>query len=186
MGGKTMAGFFLLELDTTGPDIVVNAPNYTTKDTPIDIIVSADETLSDGFQDFYVIDQYGVRHNCILSYDEKEYTGRITLSTFDNGIVTFYARVKDEVGNLSALGSKAIQIIPSVNYLRLDIDDTISIAEFGLANNIKGIETSITNFNNNISMSIEKRALALSSGSRKQDTSSQTRNTQTKTEVVTK
>lgn len=181
-----MAGFFLLELDTTGPDIVVNSPNYTTKDNPLDIIVSADEDLLDGFQDFYIIDQYGERHDLILSYGEREYVGKITLSSFDNGIVTFYARVKDEVGNLSALASKAIQIIPSVNYLRLDIDDSISIADLGLANNIKSIETSTINFNNNLSVSTEKRALTLSSGGRNQKTSSQTRNTKTNTEVVTK
>jgi hypothetical protein len=179
-----MAGFFLLELDTTSPDIVINAPNYITKDTEMEIVITSDEILSDGFQDFYIIDQYGNKHSYIFSYDSNEYIGKMTLSNFDNGWVTFYARVKDEVDNLSVLASKTIQIIPSVNYLRLSIEDSICINEIEMSGITKDTGVSILKTENNLSISSEARNTTTSNVNRDMKIDSNSRINKIMTEVV--
>jgi hypothetical protein len=184
-GVKTMAGTIILELDTLSPDIVIYAPNYTTKSTEVEIVVQADETLSDGFQNFYVLDNNGVKQNYIFTYEKNRFVGKIKLSNFDNGIVTFYAQVKDEVHNLSALASKSIQIIPSSNYLRLNIDDSTKERKMELSGLTMGIESNLLQMENNMSVSHRQREISSSSGSRPLSTGSRDSNIEINTEVVT-
>jgi hypothetical protein len=170
-----VANFFTLELDTTQPHIEVYAPSYTTKDAEMEISVTANETLSDGFQEFYIIDQYGVRHDFIFQYNTNEYVGGLTLSNFDDGIVTFYAKVKDEVNNTSALVSKVIRIIPSLSYLRLNLEDSLSIQGVELSSSVRIPEISSSSMGNGLSLSISNSAILTSIETRENLTSNTTR-----------
>jgi paraquat-inducible protein B len=179
-----MAGFFILSLDTTPPEIDIYAPNYTTTTSEFEVVVKADEILSSGFQEFYIVDQQGTRHDYDFTYQNNQFVGKITLSAFDNGLVTFYAQVKDEVNNLSALATKSIQIIPSVNYLRLSIDDSINIKEFGLSNTTRSIDSNIKEMENNFTVSTRQRDINVSNNERELTVGSQSDGTEISTEVV--
>jgi hypothetical protein len=120
-----MKGYFTLKLDTTPPRINIYMPRYTTNNNEVEIVVHSEDYLYSGFQDFYIIDQFGVRHDYIFSFVDGDFVGSLVLSGINNGLVTFYARVKDSVHNFSELVSQTIEVIPSVNYLRMSIDDSI-------------------------------------------------------------
>jgi hypothetical protein len=147
-----VANFLVLELDTSPPNINILAPNYTTSESAIDIEVVSDETLSDSFQSFYILDAYGKRYDYIFSYDGNKYTGRITLSGFRNGLVTFYAQVKDEVHNLSGIATKVIEVIPSVNYLMLSLEDKVISSEIDSGTIQQDILSSISGNSSNVDM----------------------------------
>jgi hypothetical protein len=76
----------------------------------IEIEISANEELAD-WQEIYVKDSQGERHDYIFSkVDDCTYFGYVDLRVYPFGIATIYARMKDEVFNLSELASVAIYI----------------------------------------------------------------------------
>ena len=101
---------FKLILDTTGPQITIEAPTYTTTTSPIVVTVSANEQL-DLYQEVYIIDINGVRHNLTFDHEGDYLIGVVSFDSFDLGIVTLYARVRDVVHNLSNLASTSIHIM---------------------------------------------------------------------------
>ena len=103
-------GYFKLTLDTTGPHITVEAPSYTTTTSPIIVTVTANEPL-DLYQDIYVIDINGTRHDLTFDHEGDYLIGTVDFNGFDLGIVTLYARVRDVVHNLSNLASANIHIM---------------------------------------------------------------------------
>lgn len=105
-----MAGSFVLKLDTTGPDIEVYMPSYTTAGPYSEIVVEASEQLAE-WQDFYFIDSAGDRHNVIFAYDGDRYVGSVRFNQMSLGVATLYAQVRDEVHNLSPLRTKTINVI---------------------------------------------------------------------------
>lgn len=109
-GGHHMANHFVLNLDTTPPEVKIIAPQYTSPDIFTHIIIESNEPLME-YQDIYIIDSVGVRHNLIFSFEETELNGTIQLNSFSQGISTIYCRLKDEAGNLSELVSKTINIM---------------------------------------------------------------------------
>lgn len=114
-----MGNYFYLELDTTSPFIEIMAPSYTTPQTYVEITIQANETLST-YQEIYAIDSKGVRHDITLNYRYTKFTGTVLFTNMPFGFVTIYARVKDEVGNLSNIAIKSVNLIQS-NTLSLEI-----------------------------------------------------------------
>lgn len=120
----TQRSWVILELDTLEPRIEVFAPNYTTVETLTLITIEANEDLST-YQEFYAIDQNGVRHDYTFFQEDKNtFIGRVRFN--DNvplGHIVFYARVMDEVGNISALYQKTIDVRANVPMIQLEIGE---------------------------------------------------------------
>lgn len=119
-----MANYFTLDLDTTGPIINILAPSYTTPQTSDEISIVANETLST-YQEIYIVDSQGVRHDLTFTYETDRFVGLVSFSGYPFGPATIYARVKDEVFNASELVSKAINIrlANTLQMLKLEISD---------------------------------------------------------------
>lgn len=119
-----MANYFTLDLDTTGPIINIIAPSYTTPQTSDEISIVANETLST-YQEIYIVDSQGVRHDLTFTYETDRFVGLVSFSGYPFGPATIYARVKDEVFNASELVSKAINIrlANTLQMLKLEISD---------------------------------------------------------------
>lgn len=115
-----MSSSFILELDTTPPEITINAPSYTTKFIPNTIYVTSNEILSDSYENIYIVDSNGATHDIDLSFDgNKIYSGSVIFKDYPNGVATIYAQLKDDVGNVSQLVSKTINVIVSSDHLML-------------------------------------------------------------------
>lgn len=151
-----MSSYVLIDYDTTQPEIEIHAPSYTTDEITNVITIEANEALSN-FQEFYVIDSFGNRYDYTFQKeDDTTYVGKIRFNTMPFGIVTFYARVKDDVGNISKLISKPIRIRENVILLNLVMDiknrdvvifdnplmeldaDDSAVASLNLVTNVKG------------------------------------------------
>lgn len=106
----------ILTLDTTAPIIEVVAPSYANRQNQIEIKLKANETLSSEWQEIYVIDSEGVRHDLTLKYNAElnEYAGVTIFEGYPIGVSTIYARLMDEVGNISAQVSQTIKIVEPV------------------------------------------------------------------------
>lgn len=104
-----MASSFLLELDTTPPVVSIVAPNYTIPNIETKIVINSNEILAT-YQDFYVLDSNGIRHNVIFEYKKDSFLGVIDFWNFPIGIATIYARVRDEVYNLSEVDIATINV----------------------------------------------------------------------------
>jgi len=116
-----MSSFVLIELDTRAPEVEIYAPSYSATNITNNIIVKSDENLSD-FQEIYLIDSEGLRYDYTFKKDKNDtLIGSVNFP--NDGIVTIYARVEDEVGNISELYSKSINIKESLSLLRLEIKD---------------------------------------------------------------
>lgn len=107
-----MKGSFLLELDTTAPQVQITAPNYTTTNALTEIFVQANEPVSE--QEIYLIDGTGFRHDLIFTNEGSRLTGYVRLNQSGETIVTVHARVRDDVGNESDLVQKAINVREAV------------------------------------------------------------------------
>jgi hypothetical protein len=119
-----MPNYVLIELDTTSPQIEVFAPRYTTDDIINKITIESNEKLAN-YQEVYVIDSKGLRHDYTFSRDsENTFTGIIRFINYPLGIATIYARMKDEVDNFSNIASTSIEIKEGLTLLSLDIKDS--------------------------------------------------------------
>lgn len=105
-----MANYVVLELDTTPPDLEIIAPQYTSPNIATEIIIESNEELSN-YQEIYFIDSRGDRSDYIFLYDTDRYVGIIQFNQVATGIGTLYVRLKDEVYNISAIYSKAIEVV---------------------------------------------------------------------------
>lgn len=120
-----MSSYFTLEMDTTGPIIQINAPSYTSREANNTITVVGNEKLS-SFQDIYIVDSQGTRHDVIFSFDgESSFTGNIVFNGYPVGVLTIFAQLQDEVGNQSNLATAHITLIVSTYYssFRLTMSD---------------------------------------------------------------
>jgi hypothetical protein len=140
-----MRNSFMLELDTTPPVVQILAPRYTTKDTETEILVVADEDLA-VYQDIYIIDNKGVRHDFTFYQEGRELLGLVFLRDLPHGIATIYARLRDEVHNLSSLASRTIRILQTSELL-IDIEiseypalvDIIEMTQLPLVSEFPGL-----------------------------------------------
>lgn len=104
-----MSSSFALELDTTSPVIEIVSPQYTIPQIETDIFVRASEGLS-AYQEFYIIDAQNRRHDLIFYHDGDQYHGIHNFNDIALGIAKIYARVKDDVGNISSLEMAPINV----------------------------------------------------------------------------
>lgn len=116
-----MSSIVYIELDTKSPNLEIYAPSYTTTDLDNTIILESDESLSD-FQEIYLIDSEGARYDYTFNKEKDNMlVGKINFTTFPIGVATLYARVKDDVENVSELISKSIDIKEFLSLLILEI-----------------------------------------------------------------
>lgn len=141
-----MSSYFVLELDTTPPAIDVYVPQYTTPSIETEMRVVASEEL-DQFQEIYFVDSMGIRHDVTFQQEEKGFVGIMKFNEFPLGMTQIYARVRDEVFNVSRLVSKAFVIREAMMlemYLEeiiQNIDDEISVMNITMNNKHKNITT---------------------------------------------
>lgn len=119
-----MASYIKLELDTMPPKINIYLPPYTTNQSINEIIIESDESLSN-YQDIYVIDSNGNRHDYNFEKtNDNQFEGIVKFSDLPIGIAVIYARMKDEVDNFSDIVSKSFVIKESLTLLYLDISNS--------------------------------------------------------------
>lgn len=105
-----MASYVILGFDTTPPQLQVYAPRYTTNETLNTITIESNEPLGE-YQDIYIIDNSGTRHNLTFQrVTSRQYVGNIILNFVPNGIVSLYARMKDDVDNFSNVVTTVIEV----------------------------------------------------------------------------
>jgi hypothetical protein len=131
-----LASFIKLALDISPPKVEILSPNYTTTQAKTEIRVSCNEVL-DTWQDIYIIDSLGNRHDLTFRYEENEFVGVLYFTDYPYGIATIYAQVRDDVYNKSALLSKTINIVGSET-LTLKISD-YRLGSFKIGNKKFGV-----------------------------------------------
>jgi len=105
-------GRFLLELDTTPPQITIQVPHFVHLDDDVgEVTIISNEDL-DVWQQFYLIDASGRRHDFIFDYLGASFSGILSLHPIATGIATIYAQAQDTVWNRSALVSASFEIRP--------------------------------------------------------------------------
>lgn len=120
-----MSSFVVIELDTTPPIIEIIAPKYTTRNIINRITVQANENLSD-YQNIYILDSNNIRHDYIFNQERGDsFVGLINFADYPTGMTTIYARLRDEVNNVSNLAVATIEIKETIPLLRLTIKDSI-------------------------------------------------------------
>lgn len=110
-----MSSYVFINYDTTSPHIEIHAPNYTTREMLNTITIESNEDLSD-YQEVYLIDSSGDRHDLTFNKDsEKIFIGNVKFTNISLGIANLYARMKDDVDNLSNLANVSIEIKESLD-----------------------------------------------------------------------
>jgi hypothetical protein len=107
--------YFTLELDTTRPKIEVYAPSYVTRYSPVEVRVVANEKL-DTYQETYVIDSLGKRHDLTFLFNETEFVGEISFDGYPFGITQLFVKVRDEVFNESDLMHFTFNLVSSEKF----------------------------------------------------------------------
>lgn len=116
-----MTSYFTLTLDTTPPNIEIYAPSFSNKVSNNTITVVSNEPLS-SYQDIYIIDSKGNRHDEIFSFDgDRTFTGNITFDNYPIGMVMIYAQLKDVVDNPSNIATANLTVITTDDSLMLDL-----------------------------------------------------------------
>lgn len=120
-----MASFFRLELDTKAPLVEIYAPTYTVRGINNHIEVVANEEIS-LYQEIYVLDSLGFKHDLIFSHSIDRFLGIINFENYPLGSATIYAKVKDTVSNESEIIQKKIEIISDMfaMKMRISMNDT--------------------------------------------------------------
>jgi hypothetical protein len=144
-----MFNYVLIEIDTASPDIDIYIPPYTTIDLINEIIIQANENLEQ-YQEIYVIDSHGSRFDYTFELERDRLVGLVNFGNLSLGVATIYARVKDEVGNISNLVSKSFVLKESLTLLKLEVKDIqmlIDNEEFIASINTNITESSRININ---------------------------------------
>lgn len=115
--------YITIQLDTTEPTLNIYAPSYVTIDMQVDILIESDERLDD-WQEIYVIDQDGKRHDYTFKITNNRITGVINTNTYPVGLATLYVTVRDEVHNVSRQHEKVITVRETFQSLELEINDS--------------------------------------------------------------
>jgi len=110
-----MSNYFTLELDTTGPQIEIVAPTYTTPYANTEIIVEGDEQLMQYQNEIYLLDSSGVKHNLTFDHQGDRFYGVVNFNSVTIGIAEIHARAKDDVGNYSNTVKHYINVLTSSN-----------------------------------------------------------------------
>lgn len=119
-----MSSFIYIWFDRTPPEVEIYAPSYTTRELLNEITIEANENIADDHHEIYAIDSNGDRHDYTFEKElDNRFVGFIKFSDLPIGIVTIYARMKDDVDNFSNLIGKSIEIKENLTLLQLSIGD---------------------------------------------------------------
>lgn len=116
-----MTSWQYLELDTTAPTISLNIPSYTTRDILNYIEVISNEKLALSGHEVYIIDTLGNRFNLNLSLNNNILYGYSQFNDYSIGPATLYAKVLDEVNNISNIQQKTFNIIDTLGRLKVNV-----------------------------------------------------------------
>jgi hypothetical protein len=105
--------YVVIESDTTGPQIEVIAPTYTTPNSVTEIRIQSNKPLSN-WQEIYALDALGNRQDLTFEYHEDHFIGHVIFNFCSLGLVTIYAQTKDRSLNTSNLASKIIYVMESL------------------------------------------------------------------------
>lgn len=145
--------YFFLTLDTAPPQVNIYAPTYTNRLTTDEIRIESSEPLGE-FQNFYIIDCEGNKHNLIFTQEsDTVYTGQLTFSGYPYGIATIFAQVKDTVDNPSRLATASINVIPVFNSYSLNMNLTEAVT--GVVMSEKASNHSLSEQTNELTLSEE-------------------------------
>lgn len=111
---------FYLDLEANGEIIV---PLYTTTDSTTYIRVVSEVELAEIY-DIKIVNALGIEYNYPSLYpDTKDYTFEFVFTDFPLGETTFYASIRDKIGNSVVLTPKTFEIL-KVSVLLVAISDT--------------------------------------------------------------
>jgi hypothetical protein len=119
-----LGSYISLELDTTPPQIEIFAPRFTTRDIENHITIESNEILG-SFQEIYVVDSGGTRHELNFSNEGDTLIGIVRFSYIPFGTITLFVRVKDELDNISKLYQTSIELKENISRLRMDISHNV-------------------------------------------------------------
>lgn len=117
--------YVFIELDTTAPQVNIFAPSYTTQDIVNQITIEANEKVSN--HEVWIVDSEGKRHDYVFTkIKDNEFLGLVRLNNLPFGISTIYARLSDDVGNISEIASHSFTIKESLSKMFVKVNDSIS------------------------------------------------------------
>lgn len=161
-----MTSFFTVTLDTMAPGLIMTVPLWTLK-TCIPVIVQSDEPL-DKWQEVYVLDSKGKRHDFTLAWEEYSLAGTIAFQEIASGIALLHVGVRDRVFNSTYL------------------EANISVADYSIPMQIEyGVETRpflIDIGKRHIAVSADRRIIRENIRTRDPETDIQTREVAVSTE----
>ena len=113
-----MSAHFILELDTTGPIIIIDAPTFVALDQEITITINSSENISaNNMHELYIIDRLDNRHDIDYTVYNNKIVSTLTLQDLDihSGSARLYAQLYDEVYNPSSLANQALNVeVPTI------------------------------------------------------------------------
>lgn len=123
-----MSSYFNLELDTTGPIISINSPLYAVPTDLVTITITSNEIMAP-WQEIYTIDSTGMRRDLVLFFSDNEFTGEFSVAEYGIGVATIYAKVLDDVGNVSPIASKLLVVyLPAPTVLAPKDEEYVNMA----------------------------------------------------------
>jgi hypothetical protein len=131
---------FTLDLDTTNPSIILATPNYGVKNKPMYIRVESDKPL-DSFQFMYMIDANRNTHPITLSHEGTYYAGLIDLTNLPKGVTRVYARVRDELHNVSDEIYQAFYLAEKTS---VNVKLNLSVRDIHIHGTLQTVETDVT------------------------------------------
>lgn len=121
-----MASFIQFYFDTMPPIATLSMPSYTTTQATTHIVLNSDEYITNMF-DIYTVDSNGFRRDYPMQVvNGTYYVKDMSFAEYPLGTVTFYASVRDEVGNEVALSPVSTQIFKS-EYLECTVNDGVAV-----------------------------------------------------------
>lgn len=156
-----ISSYVLIELDTTPPKIDIYAPRYTTRSFENLITIESNDIL-DSFQEIYVIDSLGNRHDYTFLRQERRLFGTVKFNSLPLGTVTLFAKIKDDVGNESVLYQTRIELKENLSTLKLETSE--SVREINIQISCRNI--TFETLTRNIEMESSSRNIGLNTNTR--------------------
>ena len=132
-----MSNYFYLTLDTKPPELEVASNDFAIPNEELEIKIKSNKDLHPEYQDIYIVDNEDNKYYLVFDYHTDKYIGDFytgNLEIFEPFII--YARLRDDVFNLSDFVTKTINTLQS-RKLNISIKDKTRIT------NIKDMDRDI-------------------------------------------
>lgn len=130
--------FFILNLDTTAPELEIYAPVYTSNNNTVEINIESNEELDD-WQEVYTVDEMGVRRDYTFYIEGNTMIGVINPYNYPVGLFFLYIKVRDSVHNETRLYEEVITIRDTNAVINLEVRD-FKLYDLDINNRSKKIE----------------------------------------------